>query len=537
MAKERNYPLAYEILPNFVPAIYNKGAVRRLFERICHEKPEIRIVSRPTTHVPNGKNRLKFPDPKKDCCIKVAVNCQSSKLSLPVSYFDDENEEYPFTLGLRYVVQVTSVLRFTKEDREQESDEPLNRLFCHCPLNQHKTATKDKSLGFWFRFFGKPAKFVVTLSLKLLGVSKLTKLLRNTRELRSLALKDDGFLVCSVDVDISNTGFQQNTRKIKNKLKSKDEKSGNQVPHLYSDNSYQEIMKNIIELRNTQQFSELQCYLASVLSSTKDCDVRTAVILEQSIEIARRGILNKAKLRIKDAVDFASKCKNKALLLGRSYVYLSHIHEEDGNLGSAEECLEIARKNIEKFQPCEDTGDLCFQEGIVLMKFAKRMPKFGWKLQDKAILKFNEALLHYQQGITATNMTEKQLNSHAWLAVLGFQCITDYASVVEKAVSVLSQNFDKLSLTTKYLYYLCKAENHCRHSRFNEAMKWLDEAVTMEDEQGIIVESLWTASLRQTLVDIYRTPEHEASIENGTDCSTEWRQGRDDVGYLGDNNS
>lgn len=536
MAKERNCHSSNGILSDSVPTNYSKGAIKRLLARVQKEKAEIRIISKPTSHVRNGRNRHKFPDPKKDCCIKLAVNCQSSKLSLPVSYFDYENDDHHFTGGLSYVVQVTAVRRFTCEGQEVSDDSPPTAMYCCCPLSEHKAGTKTKSLGFWFRFFGQPAKFLVTISLKLHGMKKL---LRGTKEHRSLSFCGEDDLVCSVDVDISNTDFPHIASKkiVKSKSKAKPIK---QQPLLYACEEYRETMRKVLELRHNQHHSELDSYLSSVLDSVtvSDCDIKVAVVLEQSLEMFRKGVFSRAKLRIKDAVDASPKCKNKALLIGRSYLYLSQIHEADGNLGSAEECLEIARKKLEGLQSCEDVGDLCFQEGTVLMAFAKRMSKFAWKLQGEAVAKFKEALLHYKDGVTATtNVTEKLCSTHARLAVLAFLSMpnTDI-SVTENALVVIEQNIDRVSVQTKYLYFLCKAEDYCQHDLFEEAVRCLDQAASLEDTQDSNSEYPWGAVLYQKINSHMGTPEKELNIGSNTNSLSKLAAGRED-GYLGDNNS
>ena len=540
MAKVQNCFSSNGISSDSVPTNYSKGAIKRLLDRVRKEKAEIRILSKPTSHVRNGKSRHKFPDPKKDCCIKLAVNCQSSKLSLPVSYFDYENDDHHLTGGLSYVVQVTAVRRFTCEGQEVSDDSPPNTLYCCCPLSEHKAGAKTKSLGFWFRFFGQPAKFLVTISLKLHGIKTV---LRGTKDHSSLSFCGDNCLVYSVDVDISNIDCPHVASRSIITSKSK-LKLIRQQPLLYACEGYKEAMRKVLELRHNQRYSELGNYLSSVLDSVSDCDIRVAAVLEQSLEMCRKGVFSKAKLRIKDAVDSSPKCKNKLLLIGRSYLYLSQVHEADGNLGSAEECLEIARKKLEGFQSCEDVGDLCFQEGVVLIAFAKRMSKFAWKLQQEAVAKFKEALLHYKDGVTATSMTEKLCRTHARLAILALFSMpntdisaTGSASVIENALVVLKQNIDKLSVRTKYLYFLCQAENYCQQDMFEEASKYLEEATSMKGVQGSNSDYPWSAALHQKISSHTGPPEKaELNIANSTNSLFRLTTGRED-GYLGDNNS
>ena len=474
-----------------------RSAVLKLLEQVKAEKPSIHVIKKPTEAVVNRKSRLKFPDPKKDCYVNLKVSSHNGKLCLPICYENQDESDQNLCGGLRYMLQVLSVNKLSLDGKQLSSNECQENFYCCSPLSAHKKGLAKKYLGFWFRFFGKEAKIRVTVALKIDFV--FVRKLIGKRLLTEPLFKDDG-MVSSVEFDIS-------TRVKSSQKTAASEKNGlinaaKIFPSLYLNQEYKSIVAKFKDLRQKLNFKELDKFFAQTLEEVSDNDLKVVLVLEQSQEACHKKLYEKSKQLLKQAVDSTAKCKNKTLLIGRAYLYLSYVHEKDGHLGNAEECLAIARKKLQALEACEDIGDLCFQEGLILTSFAQKMPKFALKLITEAMLKFEQAAVLFTNGLTVDNTLDKMCCSYIRLASLLLKqkraalstegsCSQHNTALANKHLEWVAGHLDELSERTKFHFHVCHTELLYQKRQFEDAKKSLDVAYQIAKACQFEEQAMW----------------------------------------------
>lgn len=476
-----------------------RSAVVKLLERVKGEEPSIYVVSKPSEPVVSRKSRFKFPDPKKDCSVNLKVSSHNGELCLPVCYENQEDSDHHICGGLRYILQVLSVKRLTLDGKHFIANECQEDFYCCSPLSAHKKGSAKKSLGFWFRFLGKDATFRVTVALKLDVVS--VRNLIGRRHLSDSLFSDDG-IVSSEEFEISTrVKSSQSTA-----AAERDEviNAAKIFPSLYLNKEYKSIVTRFKDLRHELNFKELDKFFVQTLEGLSDNDLKVVLFLEQSQEACRKRLYEKSKQLLKQAVDAAAKCKNKTLLMGRAYLYLSYVHEKDGYLGNAEECLAIARKKLQALEACEDIGDLCFQEGLILTNFAQKMPKFALKLIGEAIHKFEQAAALFSNGLTVDNALDKLCSSYIRLASLLLKqkppilstdgsCVqpTCNIALANKHLEWVAGHLTELSERTKFNFHVCHTELLYEKREYEKARESLGTAFQIANACQFEEQAMW----------------------------------------------
>lgn len=476
-----------------------RSAVVKLLERVKGEEPSIYVVSKPSEPVVSRKSRFKFPDPTKDCSVNLKVSSHNGELCLPVCYESQEDSDHHICGGLRYILQVLSVKRLTLDGKHFIANECQEDFYCCSPLSAHKKGSAKKSLGFWFRFLGKDATFRVTVALKLDVVS--VKNLIGRRHLSDSLFSDDG-IVSSEEFEISTrVKSSQSTA-----AAERDEviNAAKIFPSLYLNKEYKSIVTRFKDLRHELNFKELDKFFVQTLEGLSDNDLKVVLFLEQSQEACRKRLYEKSKQLLKQAVDAAAKCKNKTLLMGRAYLYLSYVHEKDGYLGNAEECLAIARKKLQALEACEDIGDLCFQEGLILTNFAQKMPKFALKLIGEAIHKFEQAAALFSNGLTVDNALDKLCSSYIRLAslllkqkppILGtdgsYVQPTCNIALANKHLEWVTGHLAELSERTKFNFHVCHTELLYEKREYEKARESLGTAFQIANACQFEEQAMW----------------------------------------------
>lgn len=476
-----------------------RSAVVKLLERVKGEEPSIYVISKPSEPVVSRKSRFKFPDPKKDCSVNLKVSSHNGELCLPVCYENQEDSDHHICGGLRYILQVLSVKRLTLDGKHFIANECQEDFYCCSPLSAHKKGSAKKGLGFWFRFLGKDATFRVTVALKLDVVS--VKNLIGRRHLSDSLFSDDG-IVSSEEFEISTrVKSSQSTA-----AAERDEviNAAKIFPSLYLNKEYKSIVTTFKDLRHELNFKELDKFFVQTLEGLSDNDLKVVLFLEQSQEACRKRLYEKSKQLLKQAVDAAAKCKNKTLLMGRAYLYLSYVHEKDGYLGNAEECLAIARKKLQALEACEDIGDLCFQEGLILTNFAQKMPKFALKLIGEAIHKFEQAAALFSNGLTVDNALDKLCSSYIRLASLLLKqkppilstdgsCVqpTCNIALANKHLEWVAGHLTELSERTKFNFHVCHTELLYEKREYEKARESLGTAFQIANACQFEEQAMW----------------------------------------------
>ena len=480
------------------PLFRTRSAVAKLLERLKSEKPVINVVSN-SLEVARAATRLKFPDPKKDCCMHLKLSGYDGKLSWPICYENQEDDELCSYAGLRYILQVKSVKRFSLNGNPLPSDKPVENFYCCLPFSSHRKGASKKNLGYWFRFLGKDAIFRVTIALKL-DIKNVRRLARRSC-LSETICKSSG-IISKVEIEIlsrskaSRQGVISEKGDIINVAKIS--------PSLYFNKEYKSMLVTFKALREKLNFEDLEKFCAQSLEKLDDNDLRVVVLLEQSKEACRKKHYEKSKALLREAVDHARKCKNKTLLMGRAYVYLSYVHQNDGYLGNADECLAIARKKLLAMEACEDIGDLFFQEGLILLNFVQKMPKFADDLTTEAMHKFEQAAVQFENGLKVDDVLDKICSSYIRLASLILQkkasvcnrdCSVEYnIATANTHLEWVKEHLEDLSEKTKFHFYVCVTELLYEKQHFEKAKESLDVAFKIakscEFEEQIIWKGL-----------------------------------------------
>ena len=521
-----------------------RSAVVKLLERVKGEKPSIHVISKPTEPVVSRKSRFKFPDPKKDCYVNLKVSSHNGELCLPICYENQEDTDNHICGGLRYILQVLSVKRFSLDGKQFIANECQDDFHCLSPLSVHKKGSAKNCLGFWFRFLGKDAIFRITVALKLDVVS--VRNLIGRRYLWDSLFSDDG-IISSEEFEISThvKSSQRTAAAERNEMIT----AAKIFPSLYLNKEYKSTVARFKDLRRKLNFKELDKFFMQALEGLSDNDLKAVLFLEQSQEACRKRLYEKSKQLLKQALDTAAKCKNKTLLMGRAYLYLSYVHEKDGYLGNAEECLAIARKKLQALEACEDIGDLCFQEGLILTNFAQKMPKFALKLIGEAIHKFEQAAALFSDGLTVDNALDKLCCSYIRLASLLLKqkpstlstddsCAQHNMTLANKHLEWVADHLTELSERTKFNYYVCHTELLYEKQQYEKAKESLDAAFQIANSCHFEEQAMWKelpggSSYKESYVQEDSCCEKPADDKDADDFDV------DDVplGYLGDMSS
>lgn len=509
-----------------------KSSLSKLLEVVKAERLVINSVSRTLQPIRNGKNRRKFPDSKRDVRVEFTVTSQSGKVSLPICYEEYAGEDE--TPLVRYTLGVLSIQRYSSEGKLLPGELGDSSYRC-CPLLEHKTGSRKKVYGFWFRCF-VCATFQVTIAIKLCGLKYLAF---NAGKIDTLIGCND----CSVNTKVFEIANCPRANG-KSKIVRECQLVAKIFPALYTNDDYKTFVSTVKDLRS----SELEIFLSQSMDKDLDPDLKVVVLLEKSLEACRKGAIEKAKQTVKSAVDLIGKCTNKVLLTGRAYLYLAQIHLKDGCLGNAEDCLGIARKKLQNIESCEDVGDLWYQEGELLMAFIKKVPRFAAQLIPEARNKFQQAALYYEEGVSTGGVVDKLCCSHLQLASLACQekscaksssmtydaitCMQGHIKLVQAHLGVLSQR-------TQFEYLLCYSKLLLEMNLLEQARESLKAALQITETstftEGVVLDSM---VVEQMYDQLYRCSSphmdgHVSQIVEMTSATTE-DDDRMSLGYLGD---
>ena len=513
------------------PSPKTKSSLKKLLEVVKSERLAINSACRTSRPVKNGKNARKFPDSKRDFPVEFTVTSQNGKVSLPICYdqFAGEDE----TPTLRYALAITSVQRYSNPENKMLHEEAERLSYCCCPLLKHRSRSKRNRYGFWFRLFGRKVTFRITVAVKLCGVQRLTRFDGSLVDLPA-GLRNDGEVVCSRVFEFVNS-----PRKIRNGRTLTEHKPAAKItPSLYVDEDYEVFMNSF----KSVGLEEVETFLSKSVKEGCNKDLQVVAQLEQSREACRRGQLEKAKQTVRDAVDLVSKCSSKVLLTGRAYLYLAGIHFKDGCLGNVEECLHLARKKLENIESCEDVGDLCFQEGQMLVMFLKRVPRLKAQLVPKARDKFQEAAVHYSGGLSSGCTLEKLCSTHIQLALLAQEeketdSRTSLLEEAQEHVKFVGGHIANLSHQVKFDYFICYSKLLLEMNLPEKAREKFVTALQIAEASVGVEGSFLGRHLVEDIHDQLHGNSHQDAGENSEVVIKAMATLDDhliDVGYLGD---
>ncbi len=439
--------------------------------------PKLVLIHSPSDPVENGKNRRKFPS-FKDCCVKVRVVSKhesgSEQKRVPIRYECDGQRTVgnnnSSINGPTYLLEVSNITRHSTN--EDLLDLPTHKVCQYHPLNYCTlTDIQPGHYGFWFRFFGKSCRFHIIITLK------LHKHGHNDKIVSTIELDIKNIEKCSINRNISMQSSN---------CKSRDSS-------LYSEKEYIGIMEKLQKLQEHCLWEKCVTIADEISSLEKGkSDMKACILLEQSKAVCHQGKFAAAKSLIKQALEaIPARSQNKDLLIARGYIYLSLCHHYDLSLGNAEECLRIASEKLINFKPCEDTADLHYNEGWLLISFLLKIPNFNKGLITEAKEKLEKAISHYRESYNPkhTRIMNKVYSSQLCIAILCLFANPENDSVViaKEVISTLS-DVQHLYQETRCRYSFVKALLLQRQCSNEAAITSAKNALEMAKACGLHVE-------------------------------------------------
>ena len=450
--------------------------------------PKLVLIHSPSEQIENGKNRRKFPSTK-DCYVKVAAvfNSESGskqkRVTIRYDYDRRSTLESKKNLvnGPVYLLGISSITRHHND--EELFDLPTHNVCQYSPLN-YSTVMKDHQpdhYGFWFRFFGKSCRFHILITLKL----------------HKLGCDDE--VVSTIELNIRNIEKYS----INGNISRKSINCKSCYCSLYSEKEYIDIMEKIQNLQDYCQWEKCFAVGDELIHSLEKgkSDMKACILLEQSKAACRQGKFAKSKSLVKQALEaIPAKSQNKDLLISRAYIYLSLTHLFDFSLGNAEECLRIANEKMINFKPCEDTADLHYNEGWLLISFLLKIPNFSDGLFIEAKEKLDKAISHYQESSNSKHarIMNKIYSTQLCKAIL-ILVNQKHVSVTfaEEIISTLTDAC--LSQETKCRFSFVKALVLQRQSSYEAAITNATQALDLAKTCGLYLDMQLIVKCLQSL--------------------------------------
>lgn len=371
--------------------------------------------------------------------------------------------------GPVYLLGISSITRH--HGNEELPDLPTH-VCQYSPLN-YTTAIKDHQpdhYGFWFRFFGKSCRFHILITLKV----------------HKLGCGDE--VVSTIELDIWN--IEKYT--INGNISRKSINCKSCYCSLYSEKGYVDIMEKLQNLQDYCLWEKCVAVGNEIIHSLEKgkSDMKACILLEQSKAACRQGKFATSKSLVKQALEaIPAKSQNKDLLISRAYTYLSLTHHFDFSLGNTEECLRIASEKLINFKPCEDTADLHYNEGWLLISFLLKIPNFSDGLFIEAKEKLDKAISHYQESYNPkhTRIMNKIYSTKLCKAIL-FLVNQKHVSVTfaEEIISALSDVC--LSEETKCRFSFVKALVLKHQSSYEVAITNAKQALDLAKTCGLYLD-------------------------------------------------
>ncbi|XP_066918372.1 uncharacterized protein [Clytia hemisphaerica] len=374
--------------------------------------PYLSVISKVNTPFQNGQNRRQFPNPTFDKTI--LLSCQWSK-SQPqkVRHVNMEKtvNNDPKVFFRRFVGDEENsdpdCSFFISVDKIESEKPSTNHSIMLCDVRDHRLATKfipNEVTGFWIRILGPPNKFTFQISL--------------WQSLNTNRKKNSNFLmkVNEMNIDIKNI----EAPKLKSKKKKKHQtdlaltlcfphrrfKGGANTPTFCSNASFTQIISSLHDLFEEGKLSEFSevyemfCRQASEgeTNQNKNAELKLFLLIEKSLFHTLQGEYRSSKKIIQQVVkNIIPKSLNKSFLLNRAYSYLASIHVLEGNLGTAQDCLNVLHVD-RKGTLEDDLGHFYTLQGEIVLGFSKKLPNLRIRLAEEALFWFDKAKSTFEKG-------------------------------------------------------------------------------------------------------------------------------------------
>ena len=379
---------------------------------------------------------------------------------------------------------------FISIDKIESEKASTSHSIMLCDVRDHRLASKfipNEVTGFWIRIFGPPNKFTFQISL--------------WQSLKSSRKKNSDYLMKVNEMNIDIKNIEAPKRKSKKKRRSgiaptvcfpqRKFKGGTDTPTFCSNESFLQMISSLhdcLEEGKLSEFPELYemyCKEASEDDTTqnKNAELKLFLLMEKSLFHTLQGEYRSSKKIIQQVVkNIIPKSPNKSFLLNRAYSYLASIHVLEGNLGTAQDCLNVLHVD-RKGTLQDDLGHFYSLQGEVLLGFSKKLPNLHTRLTEEALLWFDKAENAFEKGPTVS------LHKLCRLRLLKAQLFINgyYHDPCKTKLGKVKNAFEKLegetlSLRNQCFLMLLKSEFSLFENRSQESEEFLTKCKEIAED-------------------------------------------------------
>lgn len=389
----------------------------------------------------------------------------------------------------------------------------------------------DAVTGYWVRFFGPKRKYTLNFSVwkniameykeavhdsphkqqhhQLQHAKQHTTTTTTTKKVVKIGEKS---------IVVWNSGPEGKTLKRKNKkknpnvsfttktLKKTELVGSDSLPSFCCQDKYNQIvtsLRDCIENAKYEQFEQLyENFQRDVKENDRDStELKLLLWCERSQLYAVQGRYPDAKKWLQKVVDnVVAKSPNKLFLLNRAYLLLASTHVQEGNNGTAEECLGVIQPDKKNGVPYEDVSLYHLLRGIVFLNFGKQLPRLSKFLWAESKQSFEASETNFKKCIASTfhSYCRMQLNLARLLIYQSTTRSTTHSDFVapEKRVAAVESSVG-ISLRVACLTKMVRGEMCYHLKQKNEGDELLTSAQQMAEGLGFCAEGLLCESIRK----------------------------------------
>ena len=390
--------------------------------------PTLCVLSKPENGVINGKNRHRFPDPSQDKHVLLGIFDNEQTL-FKLHYIDEhgicmddtlEKEILKHPLSQYYFIKLEQIQIDLASGESEIKTEYSNKNIICAKLSDHTVSDScvpKEVAGFWVRMFGPECLFTMNFTLWSAEVNR-----KGTGNcyfpFKDGFLNEDFYNLQKLDE--IHIQFGNKLRKSKKSVAAAKKSSIHKKTVLEKPESLT-IIDNLRVLRDNGKVAEFDARSIEIVNAAKkinDIDQELIVILEKSMCLCYQGNVSESKRLLQKAVHLSSKSSCTLAVKNRAYLYLASIHVNDGNFGTAQECLGMLTNEHSNSMSLEDLELRALLHGVIMMNFGERISNMSQNLWHEAMENFEKALEWNKQNNYEEKMEDSRCVIHIWMAKL-----------------------------------------------------------------------------------------------------------------------